>query len=117
MPSIIAAIVGIVGAAVIDHSAYPGLFPFDSQGKQAAVQAISLAVTLAIAIAGGLITGIVMWLTQYVYTLFPEDHFNDNAFWHVPSDYDDVVVSELAPPVKPSLAVSAQDDEIDVEEM
>ncbi|PAA79421.1 hypothetical protein BOX15_Mlig015994g2, partial [Macrostomum lignano] len=58
-----------------------------SAGSQAAFQAAALGLTLLCAVLGGLLTGFILRL-PILDPVRMENFFQDDKFWHVPSNYD-----------------------------
>ena len=117
MPSIIGAILGIVGSLflIVRDNIDPDIM-LDGK-RQPLHQLIALGITLGVSIVGGALTGGVMWVAQYALTLNREDYFNDLRFWHVASDYDDVVVDPSAAAAGSTDITEEITDDIDTDQM
>eukprot|EP01132_Coremiostelium_polycephalum_P003910 gene3910-4881_t len=60
---------------------------FRAGENQARNNAAETFITIGIAVVGGLITGVILKFVGKIGKLRQEEYFNDNAFWHVPTDY------------------------------
>ncbi|PRP82921.1 hypothetical protein PROFUN_06698 [Planoprotostelium fungivorum] len=56
-------------------------------GAQAAYQVAGTFITIGVALVGGLLIGLGMKLAILINKISTENYFNDNPFWHVPTDY------------------------------
>jgi len=92
---------GLVGAMVAmwaslglayDNSTYETSFP---RGKgQAGVQAAAAAISFFLSLGSGFVCGFLMWLVGKIKPITRANFFNDRGEWHLPTDYEYVVVKD-----------------------
>jgi len=75
-----------------DSNEYEELFP---RGRgQAGIQAAATAISILLGLGSGFFCGFLMWLVGKLNPIKRADLFNDRDNWHLPSDYEYVVVKD-----------------------
>lgn len=94
MPGVLGSMVAMwatLGLAY-DSNTYEETFP---RGRgQAGIQAAATAISILIGLGSGFFCGFLMWLVGKLNPIKRADLFNDRQDWHLPSDYEYVVVKD-----------------------
>jgi len=94
IPGIVGAFIAMWATLGLSYSSseYENMFP---RGHgQAGVQAAVTAISILIGLGSGFATGFLMWLVGKINPIERPDYFNDRQEWHLPSDYEYVVVKD-----------------------
>jgi ammonium transporter Rh len=75
-----------------DDNAYENSFPHGR--SQAGIQAAATFISIGLGLGGGFFCGFLMWLVGKLNPVKRADLFNDRGYWHLPSDYEYVVVKD-----------------------